>query len=533
MIKCVIAVLDGLTAVVLNLKVLQWKSIRRTLAASIPQGATIMNMNDLQQFVSHKWDNDLVARIFDYVKVPAKSPMFDASWATHGHLAEVIKSAKAWAEAQRAHSPSLAAMQLEIVSIEGKTPCIFFDVPATGGLSGDHTVLFYGHLDKQPEMTGWRDDLGPWQPKIEDGKLYGRGSADDGYAIYAALTVIAAIDAQGAARPRCVGLIESCEESGSPDLPHYLSMLAPRLGNVKLVAGLDSGCGNYDQLWVTTSLRGLAGGTLSVEILEEGVHSGNASGIVPSSFRIARKLLNRLDDVDTGKVLIEELHAPIPQERIEQAKAAGNILGDAVWKQFPWASCDHAPGGTPVPIGFAQPTTTDPVEAILNRTWRPALSITGASGIPGVEMAGNVLRPKTSLKLSLRLPPTVDGEKATAVMKRVLEADPPYNARVTFKVDHAGTGWNAPPTAPWLSTLLDRASSNAYGKPAAWMGEGGTIPFMNMLGEKFPDAQFLITGVLGPKSNAHGPNEFLHIEYAKKLTVAVAEVVAGLAHAPT
>jgi acetylornithine deacetylase/succinyl-diaminopimelate desuccinylase-like protein len=487
-----------------------------------------MNLADLQHFVSQQWDNDLVPRITDYIRVPAKSPMFDASWATHGYLAQVIKSAEAWAQSQRERSPALAQMKLEIVSIDGKTPCIFFDVPATGGLSGDKTVLFYGHLDKQPEMTGWREDLGPWQPKLEDGKLYGRGSADDGYAIYAALTVIAAIDMQGATRPRCVGLIETCEESGSPDLPHYLNLLSPRLGDVKLVAGLDSGCGNYDQLWVTTSLRGLAGGVLTVEILDEGVHSGNASGIVPSSFRIARKLLNRLDDVDTGRVLIPELHADIPQERVEQAKAAGNILGDQVWQQFPWVSCDHTPGGTPVPIGFAQPTTKDPVEAILNRTWRPALSVVGASGIPGVEMAGNVLRPKTSLKLSLRLPPTVDGEAASRKLKQVLEADPPYNARVSFHDERGATGWNAPVTAPWLAALADRASMSAYGKPSAWMGEGGTIPFMNMLGEKFPLAQFLITGVLGPKSNAHGPNEFLHVDYAKKITVAVAQIVAGM-----
>ena len=188
-------------------------------------------------------------------------------------------------------------------------------------LMGDETVLLYGHMDKQPEMVGWRADLGPWKPVYEDGKLYGRGSGDDGYAVYCALTTIAAIDAQGAPRPRCVGLIETCEESGSPDLPAYLDLLAPRLGDVQLLVGLDSGCRNYEQLWVTTSLRGLVGGTLTVEILSEGVHSGHASGIVPSSFRIARQLLNRIDDAATGHVLLPELHAEIPAERVEQAHA--------------------------------------------------------------------------------------------------------------------------------------------------------------------------------------------------------------------
>ena len=477
-----------------------------------------MNLADIQSFVSRRWDEDIVPRLVDYVRVPAKSPAFDANWAAHGHLESVIRSAERWCEAQ-----GIAGMKLEIINIDGRTPCLFFDVPATQGLGNDRSVMFYGHLDKQPEMVGWREGFGPWTPVIEDGRLYGRGSADDGYAVYAALTVIAALDREGIARPRCVGLIETCEESGSFDLPAYLDLLVPRLGDVCLVAGLDSGCGNYEQLWVTTSLRGLVGGVLTVEILDEGVHSGMASGIVPSSFRIARQLLNRIDDPRTGVVLLPELHAEIPAERLEQASAAGRILGDAVWKQFPWVGCSHGPDAH----AHAMPTTTDPVEAILNRTWRPALSVTGAAGLPAVDAAGNVLRPRTSLKLSMRLPPTVDGERATHAMRQALEADPPYQARVSFKADWGATGWNAPPTAPWLQRALGEASRASFGRDAAWFGEGGTIPFMNMLGEKFPQAQFLITGVLGPRSNAHGPNEFLDIGYAKKLTAAVAAVVAA------
>jgi len=478
-----------------------------------------MNLADLNRFVAHKWDQDLVPRLIDYVKVPAKSPAFDASWAAHGHLAAAIKDAEAWSRAQ-----AIQGLKIEVVAIEGRTPCLLFDVPATQGLGNDRTVLFYGHLDKQPEMVGWRDDLGPWKPVIEDGKLYGRGSADDGYAIYAALTTIAAIDAQGTPRPRCVGIIETCEESGSPDLPAYLELLTPRFGDVQLVVGLDSGCRNYEQLWVTTSLRGLVGGTLTVEILSEGVHSGHASGIVPSSFRIARQLLNRLDDPATGRVLLPELHAEIPHERLRQAQEAGAILGDSVWKEFPWVNCNHGPDGH----AHAMPVTTDPVEGILNRTWRPALSVTGAAGFPSIDSAGNVLRPTTTLKLSMRIPPTVDGEKATSALRRALTEHAPYNAKVSFEADWGASGWNAPDTAPWLKQALDDASRRVYGKDAAWVGEGGTIPFMNMLGQRFPQAQFMITGVLGPHSNAHGPNEFLHIPYAKQLTAAVAEVVAAV-----
>ncbi len=479
-----------------------------------------MDSAAIQSFVDRRYDEELIPRLVDYVRVPAKSPAFDGDWSAHGHLATVIKSAEAWSQAQK-----ISGMKIEIVSIEGRTPCLFFDVPATGGRGNERTVLFYGHLDKQPEMSGWREDLGPWQPKIEDGKLYGRGAADDGYAIFASLTVIAALDRQGLPRPRCVGLIETCEESGSPDLPAYLELLAPRLGDVQLVLGLDSGCGNYEQLWVTTSLRGLVNGVLTVEILSEGVHSGRASGLVPSSFRIARKLLNRIDDPDTGRVLLPELQAEIPANRQAEAKVAGEILGEDVWKEFPWIGCSHGEGAH----AHSLPTTTDPFEAIIAKTWKPALSVTGGAGLPSVDMAGNVLRPKTTLKLSMRIPPAVDAEEAVRAMKKALETESPYQANVSFKPESWATGWNAPPTAPWLKSLVDEASLAHFGKPAAYTGEGGTIPFMNMLGEKFPKAQFVITGVLGPRSNAQGPNVFLHIPCVKKLTGAVATIVARAA----
>ncbi|MCL4800254.1 MAG: M20 family metallopeptidase [Burkholderiales bacterium] len=459
----------------------------------------------LAAFVERKWDAEIVSQLVEYVRTPAKSPHFDRDWAAHGHLEAVVRQAEAWCRAQ-----PIADMALEVVRLPGRTPLLFFELPGIGR----HTVLLYGHLDKQPEMTGWRAGLGPWQPVIQDGRLYGRGGADDGYAVFASLTAIAALRAQNVPHARCVGLIECCEESGSYDLPAYLEALAPRLGAVDFVVGLDSGCGNYDQLWVTTSLRGIAAGTLAVDVLAEGVHSGDASGIVPSSFRVARVLLDRLEDPRTGAVLPRELHCEIPAERVAQARAAGAILGEMTWKKFPYA------GGT-------RPLTPDPGEAVLNRTWRPALSVTGADGLPPIADAGNVLRPRTALKLSMRIPPRVDGTQATRDIKRILEADPPHGAQVRFAADQGATGWDAPPTAPWLAAALEAASQRRYGRPAAFMGEGGTIPFMGMLGRQFPAAQFLITGVLGPQSNAHGPNEFLHIPYAKKLTACVADVIAA------
>jgi len=472
----------------------------------------------LADFANRIWDDEIVPALTDYIAVPAKSPMFDAEWRQHGHIDRVVRDAASWVESKR-----VAGMKLEVIRLEGRTPVIFFEVPSTKPGSTD-TICLYGHLDKQPEFNGWRSDLGPWTPKYERGQLYGRGGADDGYAVYAAISAILALDRQGIPRPRCVGIIESCEESGSFDLPAYIDALKGRLGDVGLVVCLDSGAGNYDQLWLTTSLRGMASGTLKVEVLTEGVHSGDASGLVPSSFRILRQVLDRLEDSKTGRLLPESFHCAIPADRVEQARATAKILGDEVWKRFPWAC---GADGT-----ATLPTTTDPLEALLNRTWKPTLSVTGADGFPALKDAGNVLRPYTTFKLSLRLPPLVEGHEAAVALKTLLEDNAPYNARVTFQPDGrvgalGATGWNAPTLAPWLEDALQAASRAHYGAPCGYIGQGGTIPLMSMLQKSFPAAQMMVCGVLGPKSNAHGPNEFLHVPYAKKLTAAVAQVMAA------
>jgi acetylornithine deacetylase/succinyl-diaminopimelate desuccinylase-like protein len=478
------------------------------------------------RFVERVWDEEIVPQITDYIAIPAKSPAFDTGWRAHGHLDRVVRDAAAWVERQ-----NIAGLKLEVIRLEGRTPVIFFEVPATrpgGNDAGAQTICLYGHLDKQPEFNGWKNGFGPWTPRYEEGLLYGRGGADDGYAIYAAVTAIQALDRQGVARPRCVGLIETCEESGSFDLPAYVDALKDRLGRVSLVVCLDSGAGNYDQLWLTTSLRGNITGTLKVEILTEGVHSGDASGLVPSSFRILRQVLDRLEDSKTGRLLPESFHCAIPADRLEQARATAKILGDEVWKRFPWAC--GADGGPTLP------TTTDPVEALVNRTWKPTLSVTGVDGFPALSDAGNVLRPYTAFKLSLRTPPLVDADRAAQDLKALLEDNAPYNAKVTF---HTGaqsddkapvggaTGWNAPQLAPWLESALNAASQAHYGAPCGYIGQGGTIPLMSMLQQSFPAAQMMVCGVLGPKSNAHGPNEFLHVPYGKKLTAAVAQVMAA------
>ncbi len=484
-----------------------------------PERLPLPEPGTLQDRIDEVWDREIIPALQDYIRVPAKSPGFDSRWVEHGHLEAVVRQAAQWVERQQVEGLQLEIVRLTDAQGRPRTPLLWFEVPATRAGSTE-TVVMYGHLDKQPEFNGWRSDLGPWTPKLEDGRLYGRGGADDGYAVYASITALKSLQRAGVSHPRVVGLIETCEESGSYDLPHYLEALRPRLGDVGLVVCLDSGAGNYDQLWLTTSLRGLAVGTLKVEVLTEGVHSGDASGLVPSSFRILRQLLDRLEDARNGHLLPAGFHCEVPADRIEQAREAARILGDEVWKCYPWAC--GAEGG------FTLPTTTDPTEALLRRTWRPALSVTGADGFPPLENAGNVLRPYTAFKLSLRLPPLVDGVQAMHELKRLLEVDPPYQARVTFEPDHAATGWNAPALAPWLHQALDQASRTFYGAPLGFIGQGGTIPLMNMLQAGFPRAQMMVCGVLGPKSNAHGPNEFLHVPYGKKLTASVAAVLAAM-----
>ena len=464
----------------------------------------MIDTQKLTAFVSRVWDTEIIPTLTHYIRIPNKSPAFDPDWAAHGHMDKAVALFEAWA---RAKVSSIPDAEIEVVRLEGRTPVILVTLPGEGP-----TTLLYGHLDKQPEMTGWAEGLGPWTPVIKDGKLYGRGGADDGYALFGALTAILALRDQGASAGRCVILIEACEESGSYDLPAYVEHLAPRIGSPSLVICLDSGCGNYDQLWLTTSLRGLTGGTLKVEVLEEGVHSGSASGVAPSSFRVLRQLLSRIEDAETGQILPKAFAAEIPPARIDQARKAAEILGDEVYKAMPFT-----PGMRPV--------SDDPAELLLNRTWRPQLAVTGAAGLPLPENAGNVLRPYTTAKLSLRLPPPVDAEAAGEALRQILERDPPYGARVTFTPDHPGSGWNAPALAPWLEASLERASTAAFGRPAAMIGEGGSIPFMGMLGQLFPAAQFVITGVLGPHSNAHGPNEFLHIQMGKNITAAMAMIL--------
>lgn len=463
----------------------------------------MLEPQELYKYIENQWNEEILPSLYEYIKIPNKSPHFDAKWQEHGYMEQAVAHIANWCQA---HAPK--GTSLEIMRLPGRTPLIFIDV--AGQI--DETVMLYGHLDKQPEMTGWDPGLGPWEPVLKEGCLYGRGAADDGYAAYASLVAIRALQEQGLAHARCIIVIEACEESGSYDLPFYIEVLQERIGKPSLVICLDSGAGNYQQLWMTTSLRGNVVGELSVELISEGVHSGNASGIVADSFRVARQLISRIEDEVTGEIKLQSLYSEIPEACEHEAADCALALGDDVYSSFPFYPC-------------VKPLSNDRKQLILNRTWRPALTVTGAEGFPAIADAGNVLRPKTAFKLSMRLPPTVSPTEASKALHHVLTDVPPYGAKVSFHITDSSMGWHAPMMANWLAKAVDDASMLFFKKPAIYMGEGGTIPFMSMLGDKFPDAQFVITGVLGPRSNAHGPNEFLHLEMVKKVTSSVSFIL--------
>ncbi len=473
-----------------------------------------MDIAALDDVVGTTWNEQLIDELTDYITIPALSPAFDTDWESNGHIRAAVDHIFRWINAQ-----TIAGMSSRVVELPGRTPLIVAEIPAFGEVGQNtQTVLLYGHCDKQPEMVGWEPDLGPWTPVRRGEKLYGRGGADDGYAAYASLTAIKAVQESGGSHPRCVLLVEASEESGSPDLPAHVEALADTLGDVSLVVCLDSGCGNYDTLWLTSSLRGMLAATVTVDVLTEGVHSGGASGVVPSSFRIIRQLLDRIEDPSTGAVLLESANTPIPEHRKTEARAMDAYLGHCE-EPYPWID-----GVTPMATG---------AEAQLNKTWRPTVSYIGADGFPPSAKAGNVLRPSSALRLSLRLPPTADADAALDELVAKLTTNPPSNARITVGHPEAAAGWDAPDLAPWLRASLDAGSQRFFGGPLQIMGEGGTIPFMGMLGELFPAAQFAIMGVLGPESNAHGPNEFLHLTYAQKLTAVLGSLLNDASNAPS
>lgn len=454
------------------------------------------------------FERDALDTLTTYAAIPCLSPMYDAQWVEHGYLDQAVELLAGWARQRR-----LANAEVSVQRLEGRTPLLMITIEATGPTKG--TTVLYGHLDKQPPLGNWSEGLDPFTPVRRGNRLYARGVADDGYAVFAALLALEAMEANSVAHGRCVVLIEASEESGSPDLEAYLDALAEHLGDVQLMICLDSGALSYDRLWVTTSLRGVVNVELTIRVLSRGVHSGSASGVAPSSFRVLRQLIERIEDSATGEILLDELRPAIPDAAREAARATAEEFGDVVVNELPF-------------LDGVEPMGASAQERILRRSWYPTLSVVGMGGIPEPEHAGNVLRPYTEALLSIRLAPNTDAAVACEALTKALSTEVPSHAQVEIAL-HPGGGWVAPPLAPWLEAALDAASLEAFGRAPGFTGEGGSIPFLNSLAQRYRDVQFVATGVLGPDSNAHGIDEMLDLEMAVGVINAVSEVVGAFA----
>jgi acetylornithine deacetylase/succinyl-diaminopimelate desuccinylase-like protein len=457
------------------------------------------------------FERDALETLTTYAAIPCLSPMYDAEWIRHGHIDRAIELLYDWALARK-----IADFDVEIRRLGERTPVLLVTVAATA--PGDGTAVLYGHLDKQPPLGDWSEGLAPFEPVRRGDRVYARGIADDGYSTFSALLAIEAMEANNIPHSRCVVLIEASEESGSPDLEAYLDDLKEQLGSVELMICLDSGALTYDRLWVTTSLRGVVNVDLTIKVLEQGQHSGSASGVVPSSFRILRELLDRVEDAATGEVLVPALNADIPDAEVDAAAAVAKEFGDIIARELPTLEGVELMGAN------AQ-------ERILRRTWYPTLSIVGVGGAPTPEIAGNVLRPYTTATLSFRLPPSVDAESARDALIPLLTTDVPSSAVVSLDNWSIGSGWSSPALAPWLRDALEKASLDAYNHEPGYTGEGGSIPFLASLGKRYPDVQFVATGVLGPQSNAHGIDEMLDLPMAVGVTNSVITVLGEYASA--
>ena len=461
-----------------------------------------LDLDELSDFVEEWWDKSALPSLCEFVEIPALSPSFDSDWEANGYLDAAVNTFIAWIR-----SLPLKGLTVSVHRLKNRSPLLLVKIEG----DEDGEVLFYSHLDKQPEATGWSEGKGPWKPVIEDGWLFGRGSVDDGYGGYAGILSVLALQDQGVSHPTCRFLIETGEESGSPDLSYYLDELESVLGTPDLVIVLDTGGIDYDRLWVTESLRGIVAGTLSVKVSSVGVHSGHGSGVMPSSFRLARQLLSRIEDENTGEIKPEWLHIEITDKMKEQATKIIEMNSEST-DDFPL-------------LDGVEKQVNDPLDIFLTMNLSPSLSIIGADGIPSIQDAGNVLRTNTDLKISIRTPPGISAEKVAVKVQELLEKDPPNGAHVSAVMTEVADGFLSPELPEKLSEMLEKAGKQFYGNSPMSLFIGGTIPVMAMLQSRYPDSKFIITGAGGPGGNAHGPDEKLHIPTAKKVTKCMAAAV--------
>ena len=472
-----------------------------------------MDMDDCLKFCMAAWQDGgaAVEGLKSLIRVPNLTPSADPEFLTNGLIQQAIDAVKTWIEAQ-----GIPGLKTTVFADPGREPLLLVEIPGTAP-DAKH-VLTYGHLDKMPHLdpAGWRNGLGPTTPVVEGNKIYGRGTNDDGYNSFCLMTAIRYLHEHGLKYPKITIILESGEESGDTEIKRYLDELKPRIGDVGLIVVLDCEAQDYDTVWCCTSLRGVVNGTLSIHHLATPCHSGMATGLVPSTFRIARMLISRLEDEQTGEIKVKEAHVEIPANRIQQAKDVAAHLGERSHEIVS-------------PLDGCKLLTTDNSQLLINKAWKPGLAVTGCDGIPPIASASNVMRTNTDLKLSLRIPPGVDAEALGKTLKSVLEADPPYGAKVTYDCSAAGNGWCGRDFSPEIDQVITEASMKIFGNKPAYYGEGGSIPLCNKFQELWPEAQTLVTGCAGTDSNPHGYNESLDLPYTGKFTAIVAAILAKLA----
>ena len=467
----------------------------------------------MEQWLKKKIKSTLIPSISEFIKIPNQSRSFDSEWATNGLQEKACKFAMDFAEKQEIQN-----LTMTLIEEKDKTPAILaiidpFKNNETDITDISKTILMYGHIDKQPPLHGkWSKGLGPHTPVIKNNKLYGRGGSDDGYAWFTCILLAKTLQQNGIPHNRLVLFFETDEESGSRDLMHHLNKYKNQIGEPSLIICLDSGTTDYDHMCLTTTLRGLICFKLRVDVLTHGVHSGSASGIIPSSFRILRNVLDQFENSNTGE-LPPQFSVDIPQDKYGQAKLLTDLNQGNIDFKFPILEGVESMGYS----GF---------QNYINRIWKPQLSITGIDGLPSISKAGNVLLPFTEVTCSLRLPPSKPAQQTKLDIQKFFDqVKIPHNAKLSCNILKTGSGFECPSYSPSFLEIINKSGLETFGNPVHFYGVGGSIPFLNDIKNVFPKSQFIITGVLGPNSNAHGPDEMLHLDYLEKLVLALAKIL--------
>lgn len=454
-----------------------------------------INPEKLKQFVESEFTNNALPSFKTFLTIENCTPAYDPDWDKNG----LLKSAASHLKAYALKSSGVQGLNAILSSDEGKTPFLLVTVDSTSG--DGKSILLYGHFDKQPPNSGWSQGLGPYLPVEKDGYLYGRGSADDGYAFYAMLTIIKALQNFNIPHPKFVIILEGSEESGSIDLPIYIEEYQQFIGQPDLILALDSGIIDYNRIWLTSSLRGVVSCDLTVKTLTKGVHSGKGSGIAPESFMIIRKLLSKLEDYN-DQSRMKDFEVEIPDSEKTKISKAVEVMGDDWCSKIPILPGMKLLGDTPT-------------DRLINWTWKPALTVAGARGIPNVKDAGNVLRPYTTLYLSIRTPPTFDGILNGKKILEDITNQTPFNSTVLIENYEAFNGSLIKEPSDNLKSQIDNLAKNYISGGMAQIPVGISIPFTTIFSQYFPKSQILVTGCAGVDSNAHGPNERLNLSYTK------------------